>query len=179
MPLLRKGHNSRVVNVCALAVNKGVINFDDLQSEHQYKPMLVYGQSKLANLLFSLELHRRSIAEKWGVMSIAVHPGLSRTDLVDNGTGEKSKAPLVFRLFGSILLQSAEQGALPTLFAATSSEAASGQYYGPDGRNETKGFPAPAKIPSCAKDEISAKRLWDNSKQLTNVDFEIIASMQI
>ncbi|MBX4270069.1 oxidoreductase [Clostridium estertheticum] len=177
MPLLRKGRNPRVVNVCALAASSGVINFDDLQSEHQYKPMPVYGQSKLANLIFSLELHRRSVAEKWGVMSIAAHPGLSRSDLVDNGTREKSKAPLVFRLFGSIMLQSAEQGALPTLFASTSSEAVSGQYYGPDGTNERRGFPASAKIPLNAKDVNTAKRLWEASKQLTNVDFDMIASM--
>lgn len=96
MPLLRKGHNPRVVNVCALAANSAVINFDDLQAEHLYKPMPVYGQSKLANLIFSLELHRRSMAEEWGVMSIAVHPGLSRSDLVDNGTREKARCRLRF-----------------------------------------------------------------------------------
>ncbi|KHL95237.1 short-chain dehydrogenase [Paenibacillus sp. IHB B 3415] len=176
MPLLRKGHNPRVVNVCALAANSGVINFDDLQSENLHKPMPVYGQSKLANLIFSLELHRRSMAERWGVMSIAVHPGLSRSDLVDNGTREKSKMPLALRLIGPIMLQSAEQGALPTLFAATSPEAVSGQYYGPDGVKETRGFPAPAKIPATAKDVNTAIRLWEISKQLTNVDFEKILS---
>ena len=83
-PLLRKGHNPRVVNVCAMAAHTGVINFDDLQSEHHYKPMEVYRQSKLSNLVFSLELHRRSEAEKWGVKSIAVHPGLCQTDLAAN-----------------------------------------------------------------------------------------------
>lgn len=179
MPLLRKGHNPRVVNVCALAANHGVINFDDLQAEHQFKIMQVYGQSKLANLIFSLELHRRSEAEKWGVMSIAAHPGLSRSDLVDNGTKNKDKAPLLFRLFGSFMMSTAEQGALPTLFAATSREAISGQYYGPDGYRETKGYPAPAKITPNAKDLNTAKRLWETAKQLTNVDFDMIASMQI
>ncbi|MDR7209877.1 NAD(P)-dependent dehydrogenase (short-subunit alcohol dehydrogenase family) [Flavobacterium piscis] len=93
IPLLRKGHNSRVVNVCALATNHEVINFDDLQSEQSYKIMAVYGQSKLANLIFSLEFHRRSVAENWGIMSIAAHLGLSRSDLIDNGTKEKSKVP--------------------------------------------------------------------------------------
>jgi NAD(P)-dependent dehydrogenase (short-subunit alcohol dehydrogenase family) len=179
MPLLRKGNNPRVVNVCALAANSGVINFDDLQSEHKYKPMPVYGQSKLANLIFSLELHRCSEAEKWGVMSIAAHPGLSRSDLVDNGTKEKNKAPLLLRLFGRFMMQPAEQGALPTLFAATSREAVSGQYYGPDGVYETRGFPASAKIPAAAKDVNTAKRLWETSKQLTNADLDMIASMQI
>ncbi|MCB7154244.1 SDR family oxidoreductase [Bacillus stercoris] len=175
MPLLRKSRNSRVVTVCALAANHGVINFDDLQSEQNYKPMPVYGQSKLANLIFSLELHRRSESEKWGVMSIAAHPGLSRTDLVDTGT-KNNKAPLPIRLFGKFMLQSAEQGALPTLFAATSPEAESGQYYGPGGTREIKGFPAPAKITPEAQDMNTAKRLWEVSKQLTNVDFDKIAT---
>ncbi|MGK9266012.1 SDR family oxidoreductase [Bacillus inaquosorum] len=175
MPLLRKSRNSRVVTVCALAANHGVINFDDLQSEQNYKPMPVYGQSKLANLIFSLEFHRRSESEKWGVMSIAAHPGLSRTDLVDTGT-KNNKAPLPIRLFGKFMLQSAEQGALPTLFAATSPEAESGQYYGPGGTREIKGFPAPAKITPEAQDMNTAKRLWEVSKQLTNVDFDEIAT---
>ncbi|MCT9852389.1 oxidoreductase [Priestia megaterium] len=176
MPVLRKSHNSRVVTVCALAANSGVINFDDLQSEQNYRPMPVYGQSKLANLIFSLELHRRSEAEKWGVRSIAAHPGLSRTDLVDSGAKQNNKAPLPLRLFGKFMMQSAEEGALPTLFAATSPEAESGQYYGPGGARETKGFPSPAKITSNAKDVNTAKRLWETSKQLTNVDFDMIAS---
>ena len=179
MPLLRKGHNPRVVNVCALAANSGVINFDDLQSEHQYSSMPVYGQSKLANLIFSLELQRRSIAGKWGVMSIGVHPGLSRSFSVGNEALHNDNVPLLFRLFGSILMQSAERGVLPTLFAATSLEAKGGQYYGPDRFNETRGFPALAKIPDVAKDENTAKRLWEVSKQLTNVDFDMIASTGI
>ncbi|MGO4731101.1 oxidoreductase [Paenibacillus sp. 2KB_22] len=176
MPLLQQGHNPRVVNVCALAAKYGIINFNDLQSEREYKPMQVYGRSKLANLMFSLELHKRSEAQRWGVMSIASHPGLSRSDLVDNGRSEQSKAPLLLRLFGGFLMQSAEQGALPTLFAATSLEAKSGQYYGPGGANETKGLPAPAKIPNQARDEDTAKRLWEVSKQLTNMNFDNIAS---
>lgn len=179
MPLLRKGRNPRVVNVCALAARSGVINFDDLQSEHQYKPMTVYRQSKLSSLVFSLELHRRSASEKWGVKSIAVHPGIARTNLIANGTGENSMSTIVHRLLGPILFQSAAQGALPTLFAATSSEAVSGQYYGPDGFNELRGFPTPARISTWAKDVNSAKQLWEASKQLTNVDFDIKASTQI
>lgn len=176
MPLLHKGRNPRVVTVCALAANSGVINFDDLQSERKYGPMPTYGQSKLANLMFALELHRRSEAENWGIMSIAAHPGLSRSDLVNSGTKGESKAPLMFRMFGSIMLQSAENGALPALFSATSPKAVSGQYYGPGGAREIKGFPASAKIPEQAKDENTAKRLWEVSKKLTNIDFDMLAS---
>ena len=178
MPLLQKGNAPRVVNVCALAANRGIINFDDLQSEQSYKAMSVYGQSKLANLMFALELHRRSEAGSWGVMSLAAHPGLSRSDLVDNGSQENSRAPLLFRLLGSILTSTAEQGILPTLFAATSQEAASGHYYGPDGAFETKGYPAPAKIPPNATDLNTASRLWELSKQLTQTDFDSIPPIE-
>lgn len=159
MPLLRKERNTRVVNVCALASHTGVINFEDLQSEHHYKPMEVYSQSKLSNLIFSLELHHGSEAEKWGVKSIAVHPGLCQTDLAANGIGENNMFIKVYRLLGPIFFQSAAQGALPTLFAATSPEAVSGQYYGPDGFNGIWGYPTSARITPGAKDVNTAKRL--------------------
>ena len=172
MPLLRKGLNPRVVNVCAGAANIGGINFDDLQSEHKYTSMQAYGQSKQANLIFSIELHRRSVAENWGVMSIAAHPGLSRTDLPAYGIGENKMHPVA-----RLIAQPAAQGALPILFAATSPEALSGQYYGPGGFSGMRGFPASAKIPSKAKDENTAKRLWETSKRLANVDCDKISSM--
>lgn len=174
MPLLRQGQEPRVVNVCALAANSAAINFDDLQSERRYRPMPVYGQSKLANLVFSLELHRRSMAGKWGVKSIAAHPGLARTDLAGarmNRTSE-SALPLPLRLLAPFLLQPADQGALPPLFAATAPQAESGGYYGPNGRGERKGFPAPANIPADARDMVIAQRLWEVSKRLTHVDFD-------
>ncbi|WP_426441456.1 SDR family oxidoreductase [Bradyrhizobium genosp. P] len=174
MPLLRKGRDPRVVSVCALAANRGAINFGDLQSEHRYAPMAAYGLSKLASLMFSLEFHRRSIAGQWGIKSIAAHPGLARTDssgLRADKTRE-NRMPFLLRLIAPLLFQPPEQGALPLLFAATSAEAESGGYYGPDGSKEMKGFPAHAKIPPDAKDETVAKRLWDVSKQMTHVGFE-------
>lgn len=173
MPLLRKGRDARVVNVCALAANNAVIDFDDLQSERRYRPMAVYGQSKLANLIFSLELHRRSAAGHWGVKSIAAHPGLARTDLAGGGLDKArgNAMPLPLRLLAPFLLQPAEQGALPPLFTATAPEAESGGYYGPDGRGERTGFPAPAEIPVAATDPRIASRLWEMSVQLTNVSF--------
>ncbi|RWH94178.1 MAG: SDR family NAD(P)-dependent oxidoreductase [Mesorhizobium sp.] len=181
MPLLHQGSNTRVVNVAALAANMAKIDFDDLQSERRYRPMAVYGQSKLANLIFSLALHRLSMARNWGTKIIATHPGLARTDLsgvradkikANNDQSSESKIPFLLGLLAPILLQPAEQGALPPLFAATASEAKSGQYYGPDGFGERRGFPAPAKIPSAAKDEAVAKRLWEISEQLTHVRFD-------
>lgn len=174
LPLLRKGEDPRVVNVCALAANGATINFDDLQSEHWYRPMPVYGQSKLANLIFSLELHRRSMAGQWGVKSIAAHPGLARTDLAGGRRDEarENRMPLPLRLLAPFLLQPAERGALPPLFAATAPEAESGGYYGPDGRGERNGFPAPARIAADARDPVIAQRLWEISRQLAHVDSE-------
>jgi NAD(P)-dependent dehydrogenase (short-subunit alcohol dehydrogenase family) len=170
LPLLRKGQNPRVVNVASVAVQNGAINFDDLQSERNYTPMVAYGQSKLANLMFSFELQRRSAAAKWGISSIAAHPGISRTDLLHNGAGRMSMAGLV-RSWMWFLFQPAAQGALPTLFAATSPDAKGGAYYGPDRFNETRGFPAPAKVPPQANDAGVAARLWQESEHLTGLHF--------
>lgn len=170
LPLLRKGRNPRVVNVSSVAVRNGAINFDDLQSEREYRPMVAYGQSKLANLMFSFELQRRSEAAKWGVTSIAAHPGISRTDLIPNGAGQSSLSGRI-RSWMWFLFQPAAQGALPTLFAATSPDAKGGAYYGPDRLNETRGYPTPSKIPPQAKDEAVASRLWQVSERLTKLSF--------
>ncbi|MDP9652017.1 SDR family oxidoreductase [Paraburkholderia caledonica] len=171
MPLLRKAKDARVVTVAALAANAATIDFEDLQQERRYRSMKAYGQSKLANILFALELHRRSTAGNWGVASIAVHPGLSRTDLsglkADNTRG--NKMPFLLRLIGPIMLSSASQGARPTLFAATSPDVESGKYYGPGGFGEIRGVPAPAKLPSAATDEAVAKQLWAISKKMTQI----------
>lgn len=170
LPLLRKGRNPRVVNVASIAVRNGAINFEDLQSERSYIPMTAYGQSKLANLMFSLELQRRSAAAKWGLASIGAHPGVSRTDLLPNSVERTSVSGLARRWLW-FLFQPAAQGALPTLFAATSPDAKAGAYYGPDRLNETRGYPAPAKIPPQAEDAAVAARLWEVSERLTGVTF--------
>lgn len=171
LPLLRQGEKPRVVNLCSLSDRSGAINFDDLQAERQYKPMPVYGQSKLANLMFSLELQRRSDANGWGLMSIAAHPGVSRTDLLESGPGASSMMTRMIHLLGPLISQPAVQGALPTLFAATSPEAVGGAYYGPDGLGGLRGRPAPARVAVAAKDTKAATRLWEISERLTNISF--------
>ncbi len=132
--------------------------------------MAAYGQAKLANLLFSFELQRRSDTAGWGLASIAAHPGISRTDLLHNGAGRRSLSGLA-RSWLWFLFQPAAQGALPTLYAATAPDAKAGAYYGPDRLNETRGYPAPAKIPPQAKDVEVAARLWQVSERLTGVSF--------
>ena len=172
LSLLRKGKNPRIVNLSALAARDGVIDFGDLQAERSYRPWAVYCQSKLANLLFSFDLQRRSDAAGWGLTSIAAHPGISRTDLVSNGFGKNSVASILMRLVGALFFQAASQGTLPTLFSATSPLAKPGAYHGPDGRNEMRGTPAASKAPPQAEDADVARRLWELSERLVRVTFE-------
>jgi len=170
LPLLRKGEQARVVTLSSIAARNGAINFNDLNAQKSYKPMQVYSQSKLACLMFSFELQRRSEAAGWGVASMAAHPGVSRTDLLHNAPGRWS-AQGVIRSLLWFMFQPVSQGALPTLFAATCPAAIPGAYYGPDKLSETRGAPAEAKTPPQALDVIASARLWEVSQKLTGAQF--------
>lgn len=174
LPLLRKGDQPRVVSVSSIAARQGAIDLNDLQSARSYKPMVAYSQSKLACLMFALELHRRSHAAGWGIQSIAAHPGIARTELLPNGAGKWSAAGSA-RRFLWFLFQPVAQGALPTLFAATSQHAEGGAYYGPDQLGETRGQPTLAKTPLQALDQGMARRLWKESERLTGMAFPLPA----
>jgi len=175
LPLLRRGDRPRVVNLSSLAHRWGAIDFDDLQGLRSYGPAKAYSQSKLAMLVFALELQRRSDAAGWGLMSNAAHPGYARTDLITNGPGARGVLSQINKLLGPLISHSAAEGALPTLFAATSPEAKAAGYYGPNGFYELKGPPEPAKIMPQAKDVAVAARLWDVSAALTGVSFDQVA----
>ncbi len=170
LPLLRRVQAARVVTLSSIAARSGAIDFDDLQAERGYKPGPVYSQSKLACLMFAFELQRRSDANGWGLASIAAHPGVSRTDLLHNAPGRLS-LPGIARSVLWFLFQPAAQGALPTLFAATSPDARNGGYYGPDRLSETRGYPSEAKSPAVSLDAHAAGRLWDLSETLAGVTF--------
>lgn len=170
LPLLQKGYAPRVVTLGSVAARQGSINFDDLQAERGYKPMPVYSQSKLACVMFALELSRRSQAAGWGVESMAAHPGITRTDLIVNGSGRTSASGRL-RRFLPFLFQPAWQGALPTLYAATALAARDGAYYGPDGMGGTRGYPTEETPPKQALDTAAASRLWEMSLALTGVTF--------
>lgn len=170
LPLLCAGTRPRVVNVSSLAARNGAIDLTDLQSERSYKPMVAYAQSKLACLMFAFELQKQSDAAGWGIESLASHPGISRTDLLPNGTGPWSAAAMM-RRFLWFLFQPAAQGALPTLFAATSDQARGGGYYGPDRLGGGRGHPTRATVPPQALDAEKAVRLWSESQSLTGVTF--------
>jgi NAD(P)-dependent dehydrogenase (short-subunit alcohol dehydrogenase family) len=176
LPLLRQAGTSRVVTVSSGMSNFGKINFDDLNWEKSYAPQGAYSQSKLANLLFAFELERRSEANGWVIVSNAAHPGATRTNLQTTGpnmgTG-KEELGLGMRLSHWIpgLWQDIPQGSLPTVYAATSPEAKGGMYYGPDGWFEMTGMPKVANVPTRAKSEGDAKRLWEVSEEMTGVKF--------
>jgi NAD(P)-dependent dehydrogenase (short-subunit alcohol dehydrogenase family) len=169
LPLLRKAQAPRVVNVSSLAHRGGKIDFANLQAERKYNSWPAYQQSKLANLLFTFELQRRSEAYAWGLMSNAAHPGFARTDLIPNGPGTGGLKGIGMKALGSFMSHSAAAGALPTLYAATAPEAVPNGYYGPNGFYELKGSVAPAKVLPQAKDQAVARKLWEVSEQLTGV----------
>jgi len=168
LPLL---HGSRVVSLSSIAHRQGHIDFDDLQGEQRYRPWTIYAQSKLAMLMFALELQRRSDAKGWGITSIAAHPGWARTELIANGPGAKGFLGVMSQFVAPFFSHSAADGALPILFAATSPEVKAAAYYGPGGFQEMKGPVAPAQIMPQASDAAIAARLWDVSAQLTGANW--------
>lgn len=172
MPLLKATGGARVVTLSSVAARGGSIDFDDLQASRKaYDSMAAYSQSKLACLMFALELQRRSAAQGWGVASLGAHPGLSSTELLDNAPGAGRRVPLVYRIVRAVMMQPPSQGALPTLYAATDPGATPGGYYGPNGLAETRGHPGEARLPPAALDDAAAARLWTVSEDLTGVRF--------
>ena len=175
-PHLKPKPGTRIVTVASGVSNQGKIEFDNLQSERVYKPMFgAYSQSKLADLIFQLELQRRLTAAGSPIVSTGGHPGYAITNL--QTTGPQGQMPFIMRL-GTMILkplasQDAAHGALPTLFAATSPTATPGGYYGPSGFQELKGYPVPAKIAPSAKDLALAKRLWSETERLTATPFNL------
>ena len=168
LPLLR---GARVVNLSSIAHRNGRIDFDDLQGERRYRPWPIYAQSKLAMLMFALELQRRSDAAGWDITSIAAHPGWARTQLIANGPGAKGVLGVMSRFVAPFFSHSAAAGALPILFAATAPEAKASGYYGPSGFYEMKGPVAPAQIMPQASDAAVAARLWEVSARLTGANW--------
>jgi NAD(P)-dependent dehydrogenase (short-subunit alcohol dehydrogenase family) len=173
LPRLLAAAAPRVVTLSSLAHRSGRIDFDDLQAQRRYRPWTAYCQSKLATLMFSLELERRARAARWPLMSNAAHPGFALTNLQSTGPSMGRTTPSMMELLGKLLgpfvAQSAAAGTLPTLYAATSPEAEGGMLYGPDGFYEMKGSPRRAKIVEAALDREVWLRLWEVSERLTGV----------
>ncbi|MCL2661086.1 MAG: oxidoreductase [Acidobacteriaceae bacterium] len=168
------GSQPRIVTIASIAHKAGRLNFDDLQSTKSYSPSRAYGQSKLADLIFALELGRRLAAANSPVVSLAAHPGVADTNLFKNE--DHSALGRLVRVWAgeiiSTVLNTDAEGALPTLYAATSADARNGGYYGPQGWMEMRGdHVGPAKIAAHARDDAAASRLWDVCESLTGVRF--------
>ncbi len=168
LPLMEGRPDARVVTVTSGAQYFGRIAFDDLQSERRYDRWAAYSQSKLANVMFALELQQRLEAAGSTVVSLAAHPGLARTNLQPASVAANSSRleELAYRLMDP-LFQSAAMGALPQLHAATAPTAKGGEHYGPDQWGGMRGWPTQVRIAPAALDPSQRRRLWEVSEALT------------
>lgn len=179
LPVLRAA-GARVTTMVSIAARTGKLEWDDLQSEHTYAPMRAYSQSKLATMLFGLELNRRSKAGGWRITSNVAHPGFTSTNLQHSGPnlgreGVSRIGPIFQRLarFG-FLVQRVETGILPALYAATSPQATGGAFYGPKGFAHLTGDPVEQKPYRAALSVEDAQRIWQVSEQLTQTAFPAV-----
>ena len=167
---LRAAPAPRVVSLSSLAHRAGRIDFEDLQGEQGYKPFKAYSQSKLAMLMFALELQRRSDRRGWGLVSAAAHPGFARTNLM-HAEGASKAAARLGEMIAPLFSHGAAEGAAPQLLTATRPVLPRASYWGPTGFMEIKGPAGPAKISKAAADPAAAARLWETSQALTDHPF--------
>ena len=160
--LLESTTGCRVVTLTSIAHRGAFIDFDNFRLEKSYNNWREYGQSKLADLIFALEFEKRLRNNGCQIMSLAAHPGFSKTDL---------QKYMDKNMLDSLELMTAKEGAQPTLAACLRPDAKGGQYWGPDGPNEQKGKPSLAKIDSVAVDQKLNAKLWDWAKKITEVNF--------
>lgn len=160
--LLESTLDSRVVTLSSIAHRGAIIDFENFRLEKTYNAWREYGQSKLADIIFALEFDKRLKNNGYQIMSLAAHPGFSKTDLQKN---------MDKNTLASLELMTAKEGAQPTLAACLYKEVKGGQYWGPDGPNEQKGLPALATIDGSALDFNLNAKLWDWAKEATGVNF--------
>ncbi|MCP3802095.1 oxidoreductase [Allokutzneria sp. A3M-2-11 16] len=167
--LLLERIRSRVVTVTSGLHRRGTIQFDDLTGSRVYSPVDAYAQSKLANVFFALELDRRVRAAGSSLVSAYAHPGYSATNL--QSSGPTGLLNLLMKPANLLVAQSAEQGALPQLYAATAGDVVGGDFFGPDGLGEMRGYPKRVQPVAGALDVETAGRLWAVSEELTGVSY--------
>ena len=162
LPLLVATKDSRIVNVSSSAQDFGKLDLDDLQwTQRSFHRMGSYGASKIANMLFTLELQRCLQDAGASTIAAACHPGWTSTNL--------QKTSPVFRFLNPLFGMKPWQGALPTLYAAVANDVQGGGYYGPDGLGTMRGYPAPNEPADISTDAAAAKRLWELSEKMTGV----------
>lgn len=164
--LIKKTKNSRIVNVSSGAHRYGNINFDDLHWDNRkYKKWASYGDSKIANLYFTYELQRKLRQNGSDTIVTAAHPGWTATEL--------QRHSVFIKIISNISAMKIVQGALPSLRAAIDEQALGGDYFGPDGWQEMKGFPVKVRSNKLSYDTEIAKKLWDVSEELTSVKYSL------
>jgi len=166
-PLLRATHGARVVTVSSMAYVRGKIDFDNLRSERDYDAMREYSQSKLADIMLALELHRRIATRQDDVLSVAAQPGANKTEL-SRYMSEGDYNSAVARIGA---LMDPWQGALPTLYAATAGDVKGGDFYSPDADGGYRGYPTRMELLPHALDKSVAKKLWELAERTTGVTF--------
>lgn len=172
---VESGGESRIVTHSSGAHEAGEVDFDDLQREQSYGKWEAYGQSKLANLLFAYELQRRlEAADITDTVSVACHPGYAATNLQYRGPKQDGSTLRMglMKIANAIFGQSAQQGALPLLYASTAPDVQGGDYYGPGGALNMRGAPEKQSSNGASHDERDAERLWDISEELTGVAYD-------
>ena len=162
LPTLLSTVGSRIVTLSSLSYKWSKIVFDDLHSEKSYSKTKAYGQSKRACLMFAFELQRRLSAAGYDTVSIAAHPGLSKTNL-------DQYYPALIRPLGNLFLQPAAKGALPILYAALDKNLKGGEFIGPDGFQQMRGYPTKVEADEYSNNKVIAERLWSKSEKITNV----------
>lgn len=178
LPLLAAADAPRVVTVSSGMHRVGRIDFDNLDGSRRYNKWLAYGMSKLANLLFAFELQRRASIEGGALTSVAAHPGYARTNLQLAGprmAGARLRQ-LGWKAVNATVTQTAAMGALPTVYAAVSEEVRGGDYVGPRGPGELRGYPVKVRPSRTARDPELAARLWEVSESLTGVTYGDLAT---
>jgi len=166
---LQRSDAGRIVTLSSNEHKGGRIDFDDLQQERDYSPRGAYQRSKLANAVFAIELDRRLRAAGSTTISAFAHPGYSATNL--QSSGPTGVAKVAMAITNRLVAQRPERGALPTLYAATAPGVEGGDYYGPDGFAEMRGFPTKTKAIADAYDLELGQRLWQLSEELTGVRY--------
>jgi NAD(P)-dependent dehydrogenase (short-subunit alcohol dehydrogenase family) len=164
--------SGRIVPVSSLAHRQANgINFDDPMFTDDYSPTKAYGHSKLANLMYGLELARRLEAAGSSVISVTAHPGYSATNL--QSSGPTGFLQMLYKVSNPLMAQSAAAGAVPEVLAAAGIEAENGAYYGPTKFGESRGSIGESRISDAAKNEAAASRLWSLSEELLGINFTI------
>ena len=182
MPALLRSANPRVVNVSSMSHSGGEIDFDDLQFEQDYASSRAYAGTKLACLMFALELNRRARAAGSTLISVSAHPGVATTPIA-SGWKQENRRKLMDRFelfayntFNRCFGQTAAEGAHPLVYAACEADVEGGGYYGPTGFKQMSGKAGRVAPAPRALDEAIAARLWAESERLTGVNYDLLAS---